>query len=90
MSHSLIFTLYDTTHGTYIITAMDCDGIMLTVFLSRRGHHNRALEDAVSSQKAEWPGAWNGVNPISGTKSFNTMTPSERVITLLPLTWMLR
>ena len=45
----------------------------------RRGHHGRALEEAVLSQKAQWPLSWNGVNPLHGPRDFNTMSPTERV-----------
>ncbi|KAF2669211.1 hypothetical protein BT63DRAFT_424943 [Microthyrium microscopicum] len=44
-----------------------------------RGHYNRALEDAISSQKSQWPRAWEGVNPIAGTRTFNTIGPTERL-----------
>ena len=47
--------------------------------LHRRGHYGRALEDAIQSQKNEWPRSWEGRSPLSGGKSFNTMDPVERV-----------
>ena len=59
---------------------------LLTLCLNRkkpveRGHYGRALEEAVSEYKSrkEWPTSWQGVNPMSGSKSFNGMTPEERV-----------
>jgi hypothetical protein len=45
----------------------------------RRGHHGRALEEAVLSQKAQWPHSWQGVNPLHGNRDFNIMSPTERV-----------
>jgi hypothetical protein len=51
---------------------------LLTV-IARRGHYGRALEDALSSQRSQWPREWNNVNPISGGKNFNNMTPTQRV-----------
>ncbi|RMZ70879.1 Extracellular matrix 3 [Pyrenophora seminiperda CCB06] len=46
-----------------------------------KGHYGRALEEAIQTQKAQWPTKWTG-NPLSGGRSFNTMTAEER-ITLL-------
>jgi len=45
----------------------------------RRGHHGRALEEAIASQKAQWPRSWNGANPLSGSRNFHTMSAVERV-----------
>ena len=47
--------------------------------LYRKGHYGRALEEAIQTQKSQWPVKWNYMNPLSGSRSFNTMTPSERV-----------
>lgn len=44
-----------------------------------RAHYTRALEDAISEFKSQWPREWNSQNPISGSKSFHTMSPEERV-----------
>ncbi|PSK56504.1 hypothetical protein B9Z65_6128 [Elsinoe australis] len=44
-----------------------------------RGHHGRALEEAMASQRPQWPASWNGQNPLSGSRNFNTMSPSERL-----------
>ncbi|CAE7008110.1 hypothetical protein P3342_002595 [Pyrenophora teres f. teres] len=46
-----------------------------------KGHYGRALEEAIQTQKSQWPSKWTG-NPLSGGRSFNTMTAEER-ITLL-------
>ncbi|RAR06730.1 hypothetical protein DDE82_003268 [Stemphylium lycopersici] len=46
-----------------------------------KGHYGRALEEAIQTQKSQWPTKWTG-NPLSGGRSFNTMTAEER-ITLL-------
>ncbi|KAI9837492.1 MAG: hypothetical protein M1819_007140 [Sarea resinae] len=50
-----------------------------------RGHHLRALEECILSQKHQWPAAWKGANPLSGGRSFTTMTPSEKLILLKAL-----
>jgi len=57
---------------------------LLTLCLNRkkpveRGHYGRALEDAVSEFKSQWPTEWDGKNPVSGEKSFNTMSAEDRV-----------
>ncbi|KZF22547.1 hypothetical protein L228DRAFT_238492 [Xylona heveae TC161] len=44
-----------------------------------RGHHQRALEEALQTQKYQWPRTWNGANPLSGGKTFTAMTPTERL-----------
>jgi hypothetical protein len=54
-------------------------GCELIIVLCRRGHHGRALEEAVLSNKAQWPHKWHGANPLHGGKSFDNMTPQERV-----------
>lgn len=44
----------------------------------RKGHYGRALEEAIQTQKSQWPTKWTG-NPLSGGRNFNTMTAEERV-----------
>ncbi|KAL1793455.1 hypothetical protein ACET3X_008437 [Alternaria dauci] len=46
-----------------------------------KGHYGRALEEAIQTQKSQWPTKWTG-NPLSGGRNFNIMTAVER-ITLL-------
>ena len=45
----------------------------------RKGHYGRALEDAIHSHAGQWPVAWKGRNPLLGGRSFNNMTPEQRV-----------
>ncbi|KAF2484465.1 hypothetical protein BDY17DRAFT_264501 [Neohortaea acidophila] len=47
-----------------------------------RGHHGRALEEAILSNRKDWPKAWNDTNPLHGGGSFENMSPVER-LTLL-------
>jgi hypothetical protein len=49
---------------------------------TRKGHYGRALEEAIQTQKSQWPRRWNYVNPLSGGRTFNSMTATDR-ITLL-------
>ncbi|KAK5077249.1 hypothetical protein LTR64_005272 [Lithohypha guttulata] len=63
---------------------------LLTLCLNRKkpvekGHYGRALEDAVSEYKSQWPREWNGQNPVSGSKGFQTMTAEERLVLLRSL-----
>ncbi|KAF2160685.1 hypothetical protein M409DRAFT_70228 [Zasmidium cellare ATCC 36951] len=44
-----------------------------------RGHHGRALEEAVASHKNQWPRKWGHQNPLHGGKDFTNMTPAERL-----------
>ncbi|KAK7534352.1 uncharacterized protein J3D65DRAFT_633186 [Phyllosticta citribraziliensis] len=44
-----------------------------------KGHYGRAMEDAMSTYKSQWPRAWRGVNPLSGGRSFNAMTTPMRL-----------
>ena len=53
--------------------------IILTRIHNRRGHYGRALEEALQTQRSQWPRAWNGINPLAGSRTFNSMTPQERV-----------
>jgi hypothetical protein len=50
-----------------------------------KGHYGRALEEAIQTQKHQWPRAWNGANPLSGGRSFNAMNPQERLTLLKSL-----
>jgi len=45
---------------------------------ARPGHYNRALEEAVQSNKSQWPTTWSE-NPLAGTKTFTTLDPADRV-----------
>ncbi|KAI1335167.1 hypothetical protein F5Y15DRAFT_409298 [Xylariaceae sp. FL0016] len=49
------------------------------------GHYNRALEDAISTHKNQWPSDWEEKNPLSGSKTFAAMTPTERLTLLRTL-----
>ncbi|CZT21710.1 uncharacterized protein RCC_07575 [Ramularia collo-cygni] len=44
-----------------------------------RGHHGRALEEAVSTHKSQWPLKWEFKNPLHGGKDFSNMSPTERL-----------
>ncbi|KAF2755889.1 hypothetical protein EJ05DRAFT_477953 [Pseudovirgaria hyperparasitica] len=50
-----------------------------------RGHYGRALEEAISANRAQWPRVWNGTNPLLGANNFITMSPIERLILLKTL-----
>ncbi|KAF3345944.1 hypothetical protein EV126DRAFT_511226 [Verticillium dahliae] len=43
------------------------------------GHYMRALEDAISSHKSQWPRAWEGKSPLSGGVTFNDMNNVQRL-----------
>ena len=45
----------------------------------RSGHYGRALEEAVQTNKGQWPATWNGVNPLAGGRTFNSMESAQRV-----------
>ncbi|KHN95121.1 uncharacterized protein MAM_07006 [Metarhizium album ARSEF 1941] len=49
------------------------------------GHYGRALEDAITSHKNQWPASWKDKNPLSGGATFNSMTPTERLTLLRTL-----
>jgi hypothetical protein len=53
--------------------------LLIRVCFFRKGHYGRALEEAVQTQKSQWPASWKSINPLHGGRSFNTMTASERV-----------
>ncbi|KAJ2899104.1 hypothetical protein MKZ38_003410 [Zalerion maritima] len=64
--------------------------VILGLLLNRKqdvkpGHYNRALEDAISSNKTQWPRAWEGKNPIAGQATFTSLTPTERLTLLRTL-----
>jgi hypothetical protein len=37
------------------------------------------MEEALSTQKHQWPLSWNRVNPLAGTRTFPDMSPAERL-----------
>ncbi len=51
----------------------------LALNLIRRGHHGRALEEAIHAHVGQWPFTWQGRNPLHGGGNFNNMGPAERV-----------
>ncbi|KAI9669798.1 MAG: hypothetical protein M1829_005053 [Trizodia sp. TS-e1964] len=50
-----------------------------------KGHYQRALEEAIHSHSSQWPRAWNHANPLAGGKTFNAMSPTERLTMLKSL-----
>ncbi|KAJ5649563.1 uncharacterized protein N7484_003286 [Penicillium longicatenatum] len=44
-----------------------------------RNHYTRPLEEAIHTHQLQWPKAWEGRNPLHGSRSFTTMTPEERL-----------
>ncbi|KAB5570540.1 hypothetical protein GE09DRAFT_1217969 [Coniochaeta sp. 2T2.1] len=63
---------------------------LLGLLLNRKqdvkpGHYNRALEEAISTHKAQWARSWEGKNPLAGGATFASMTPVERLTLLRTL-----
>ncbi|KAI4200855.1 MAG: hypothetical protein LQ350_003657 [Teloschistes chrysophthalmus] len=55
-----------------------------------RGHHQRALEEAIQTHNNQWPVKWLGKNPLHGGGNFNNMSPEGRLTLLTALiTWSL-
>ncbi|CAK7272433.1 hypothetical protein SEPCBS57363_005127 [Sporothrix epigloea] len=62
---------------------------LLKLLLNRQqdvkpGHYQRALEEAVQSHKSQWLASWKE-SPLAGGKSFQTMSPTERLSLLRAL-----
>jgi hypothetical protein len=66
-------------HGGLAITQLRKGSRLTNMARNRKGHYGRALEEAIQTQKSQWPVKWGSLNPLSGSRSFNTMTPTERV-----------
>ncbi|KAF8865928.1 hypothetical protein BDZ45DRAFT_701030 [Acephala macrosclerotiorum] len=63
---------------------------LLGLLLNRKqdvkaGHYGRALEDAVQTNKSQWPREWEGKSPLSGGATFTSMLPTERLTLLRAL-----
>ncbi|KAL2886649.1 hypothetical protein HOO65_060479 [Ceratocystis lukuohia] len=63
---------------------------LLMLILNRKqdvkpGHYNRALEEAISTHKNQWPKSWEGKSPVSGSNTFQTLAPSDKLILLRTL-----
>lgn len=54
-------------------------GTRLTRHNNRSGHYNRALEEAISTHRAQWAKDWESKNPLAGGATFGSMSPTERV-----------
>lgn len=63
----------------YVLLHVAKDRFLTLLALNRKGHYGRALEEAIQTHRSQWPRAWAGTNPLSGGRSFNTMSPIERV-----------
>ncbi|CAK7213174.1 hypothetical protein SEUCBS140593_001757 [Sporothrix eucalyptigena] len=62
---------------------------LLKLLLNRQqdvkpGHYHRALDEAVQSHKSQWLTSWKE-NPLADGKTFQTMTPAERLSLLRAL-----
>ncbi|EQB45398.1 hypothetical protein CGLO_15731 [Colletotrichum gloeosporioides Cg-14] len=63
---------------------------LLFLLLNRKqdvkaGQYSKALDDALSAHKAQWPREWEGVNPLSGGNTFHTLAPTQRLSLLRAL-----
>ncbi|KAK3313544.1 hypothetical protein B0H66DRAFT_355679 [Apodospora peruviana] len=63
---------------------------LLGLLLNRKqdvkpGHYNRALEEAIQTHKSQWAKNWESKNPLSGSATFSSMTPVERLTLLRAL-----
>lgn len=56
-----------------------CLTLSIDLNLYRRGHYQRALEEAIHTHNNQWPVKWLGKNPLHGGGNFNNMSPEERV-----------
>ena len=45
----------------------------------RKGHYNRALEEAIHTFARQWPRAWQAKSPLAGGVTFKTMSTEQRV-----------
>ncbi|GKT53807.1 hypothetical protein ColTof4_05968 [Colletotrichum tofieldiae] len=63
---------------------------LLFLLLNRKqdvkaGQYSKALDDALSAHKSQWPRSWGGVNPLSGSNTFHSITPTQRLSLLRAL-----
>ncbi|KXH51663.1 hypothetical protein CNYM01_06786 [Colletotrichum nymphaeae SA-01] len=57
---------------------------LLFLLLNRKqdvkaGQYSKALDDALAAHKSQWPRSWEGVNPLSGSNTFHSITPTQRL-----------
>lgn len=45
----------------------------------RKGHHSKALEEAIHAHQPQWAPEWEGKNPLSNGKKFNDLDAKQRV-----------
>ncbi|KAK3375176.1 hypothetical protein B0H63DRAFT_269769 [Podospora didyma] len=63
---------------------------LLGLLLNRKqdvkpGHYNRALEEAIQTHKGQWAKDWESQNPLSGSATFASMAPVQRLTLLRTL-----
>ncbi|KAK1986804.1 hypothetical protein LZ30DRAFT_249507 [Colletotrichum cereale] len=63
---------------------------LLFLLLNRKqdvkaGQYSKALDDALSAHKSQWPRSWGGVNPLSASSTFHSITPTQRLSLLRAL-----
>ncbi|TDZ71866.1 hypothetical protein CTRI78_v001713 [Colletotrichum trifolii] len=63
---------------------------LLFLLLNRKqdvkaGQYSKALDDALSTHKSQWPRSWEGVNPLAGGNTFHTLAPTQRLSLLRAL-----
>lgn len=51
----------------------------------KRGHYNRALEEAIQTHKSQWPKEWAHTNPLLGSTTFTSMMSTQRLTLLRTL-----
>lgn len=63
----------------YVTCILENCAISQYANLYRIGHYNRALEDAITTHKGQWPASWEDKSPLAAGANFHTMNPTERV-----------
>ncbi|OBR13632.1 hypothetical protein CH63R_02358 [Colletotrichum higginsianum IMI 349063] len=63
---------------------------LLFLLLNRKqdvkaGQYSKALDDALSAHKSQWPRSWGGVSPLSGSNTFHSIAPTQRLSLLRAL-----
>ena len=68
---------------TRTLSAVKSSQVLIYIWIYRRNHYTRPLEEAIHTHQSQWPKEWEGKNPLHGGGSFATMSPVERVCILI-------
>ncbi|OHE96088.1 hypothetical protein CORC01_08625 [Colletotrichum orchidophilum] len=83
---ALLFLLLNRKQDVkYVDATADIRSFRVANWRDRTGQYSKAVDDALSAHKSQWPRSWEGANPLSGSNTFHSITPTQRLSLLRAL-----